>query len=108
MSKVVDDVKSGLKAVRGAGDTIRGSAMEATDQAFDSNANHPETVASRTKNHALAEKGKQDMHLSDEEIALRERQREAKNSTTGTANAPEAASAPNAGGMARPNDPQLR
>ncbi|RYO91754.1 hypothetical protein DL764_008239 [Monosporascus ibericus] len=108
MSKVVGDVKSGLKAARGAGDAIRGSAMEVTDQAFDRDPNHPETVASRTRNHALVEKGKQDMHLSDEEIALRERQREAKHSTTGTANTPAAASAPNAGGMARPNDPQLR
>lgn len=37
MSKIVGDVKSGIKAVRGAGDTIRGTAMEVTDQALDSN-----------------------------------------------------------------------
>ncbi|KAK7750181.1 hypothetical protein SLS62_007932 [Diatrype stigma] len=123
MSKIVDDVKSGLKAVRGAGDTLRGSAMEVTDQALDNSGNHPETVASQAKNHTLAEKGKRDMKIADEEVGLREREKEANRgvtsgsgstvpghaaTTTTTTNAPASASAPYADGMTRPNDPQLR
>lgn len=124
MSKIVGDVKSGIKAVRGAGDTIRGSAMEVTDQALDSNSNHPETVASRAKNRSITEKGKQDMKIADEEVGLREREKEANRGVAGsastipghqpaaTANAPTpsptSASAPYADGMTRPNDPQLR
>ncbi len=118
MSKIVDDVKSGLKAVHGAGDAIRGSTMEIADQALNSNSKYPETTASQAKNRAIAEKGKQDMRLADEEIGLRERERLADRGGIGSASAAPAhqpavttntpASAPHAGGMTRPNDPQFR
>lgn len=89
MSKVVEDVKSGVKAVRGAGDALRGSVMEVADQAFDSNPSHPKTAAAQTKNHTLAEKGKQDMHVADAEIGARERQRDAgRAAMTGSAREP--------------------
>ncbi|EMR68731.1 hypothetical protein UCREL1_4248 [Eutypa lata UCREL1] len=123
MSKIVGDVKSGIKAVRGAGDTIRGTAMEVTDQALDSNSNHPDTVASQAKNRSITEKGKQDMKIADEEVGLREREK-ANRGVAGSANtipghrpaatanaptpAPTPASAPYADGMTRPNDPKLR
>lgn len=138
MSKIVDDVKSGVKAVRGAGDALRGSAMEVADQVLDSNPSHPATAAARTKNRALAEKGKQDMHVADAEIGAREHQREAgraamtgsvressdhhhqqPSATTTTTTTTTAANAPlegqphtppalNASGMTRPNDPRFQ
>ncbi|KAI1212123.1 uncharacterized protein F4807DRAFT_388252 [Annulohypoxylon truncatum] len=75
MSKIVEDVKTGLKGVRGAGDAIRGEFLDATDQAFDNNKNHPQTQASQTKNRTLAEKGKQDLRNVDEMFARREWER---------------------------------
>lgn len=71
MSKLVQDVKSGLKGVKGAGDAIRGGAMEATDELFDQGSNHPQTAASQTKNRALAEKGTQEAKLADRDIGSR-------------------------------------
>lgn len=71
MSKVVEDVKSGLKGLRGAGDAIRGSTMEAADELFDQGANHPQSAASQTKNRALAEKGAQDVKTADQSIGSR-------------------------------------
>ncbi|OTA58957.1 hypothetical protein K449DRAFT_385497 [Hypoxylon sp. EC38] len=75
MSKIVDDIKTGLKGIRGTGDAIRGEVLEATDQAFDNNQNHPETQASRAKNRDIAEKGKQDLRSVDDMLARREWER---------------------------------
>ncbi|KAJ4172872.1 hypothetical protein NW754_003076 [Fusarium falciforme] len=72
MSKLVDDVKSGLKGVRGAGDAIRGEVLKATDQTFEKNPDHPTTVESRTENEAIAEKGKKDLRGADEMLARHE------------------------------------
>ncbi|KAF4343554.1 hypothetical protein FBEOM_2463 [Fusarium beomiforme] len=72
MSKLVEDVKSGLKGIRGAGDALRGEVLDATDQAFDPNPNHPETLKDRIDNRTVAEKGKQDMKNADNMIARRE------------------------------------
>lgn len=72
MSKLVDDVKSGLKGIRGAGDAVRGGVLEATDQAFEKNPHEPETIAHEQKNRAIAEKGKQDIRGADEMIARHE------------------------------------
>lgn len=72
MSKLVDDVKSGLKGVRGAGDAIRGEVLKATDQTFEKNPDHPTTVESRTENEAIAEKGKRDLQGADEMLARHE------------------------------------
>lgn len=98
MSKLVDDVKSGLKGIRGAGDALRGNLMEATDQALDPDSGHPAAQASQSKNRAIAEKGKQDIAGADEMIARREQKHQhggvpANTSTytgthTGTAPAP--------------------
>lgn len=71
MPKVVEDIKAGLKGVKGAGDAIRGSTMEATDELFDQGANHPQSAASQTKNRALAEKGVQDAKMADSDIGQR-------------------------------------
>jgi len=76
-NKIVDDVKTGLKGIRGAGDALRGEMMAATDQAFDNNQNHPETKASELKNETIREKGKADMQAVDDRLAAREREREA-------------------------------
>ncbi|KAJ4329030.1 hypothetical protein N0V84_000380 [Fusarium piperis] len=75
MSKLVDDVKSGLKGIRGAGDAIRGEVLKATDQTFEKNPDHPTTVESRTENEAIAEKGKRDMRGADEMLARHEWER---------------------------------
>ncbi|RMJ13508.1 hypothetical protein CDV36_006857 [Fusarium kuroshium] len=72
MSKLVDDVKSGLKGIRGTGDAIRGEVLKATDQAFEKNPDHPTTVESRTENEAIAEKGKKDLRGADEMLARHE------------------------------------
>lgn len=71
MSKLVQDVKSGLKGIKGAGDAVRGGAMEATDELFDRGGNHPQTAASQAKNRALAEKGTQEAKLADRDIGSR-------------------------------------
>lgn len=71
MSSVVKDIKSGLKGVKGAGDVIRGSTMEAADELFDQGANHPQTAASQTKNRALADKGAADAKMADRDIGAR-------------------------------------
>lgn len=71
MSKIVEDVRSGLKGIKGAGDAIRGTTMEATDQLFDQGSNHPQTAASQEKNRTLAEKGMQEARLADRNIGQR-------------------------------------
>ncbi|KAI1279021.1 hypothetical protein F5Y07DRAFT_360201 [Xylaria sp. FL0933] len=76
-NKVVDDVKTGIKGIRGAGDALRGSLMDATDQAFDNKQNHPETQASQLKNQTLTEKGKREMQAVDDRLAQHEQKREA-------------------------------
>ncbi|OTA99602.1 hypothetical protein M426DRAFT_324997 [Hypoxylon sp. CI-4A] len=92
MSKIVEDVKTGIKGIRGAGDAIRGEVLDATDQAFDNNQNHPQTQASQTKNRAIAEKGKQDVRNVDEMVGRREWERKGVSTTgtegTGTGTAP--------------------
>ncbi|OBS24477.1 hypothetical protein FPOA_05019 [Fusarium poae] len=72
MSKLVDDVKSGLKGIRGAGDALRGEVLNATDQAFDTDPNHPKTLNKEADSKVIAEKGKQDMRGADNMIARRE------------------------------------
>lgn len=60
MTKIVDQVKSGLKGVRGVGDIMRGEFLGATDRLFEKK-NDPKDAAARTKNNAIIEKGAQDM-----------------------------------------------
>ncbi|KAI1023809.1 hypothetical protein LB504_005081 [Fusarium proliferatum] len=72
MSKIIDDVKTGLKGIRGAGDALRGEVLDATDQVFDTDPKHPETLKDSADNRAIAEKGKQDMRGVDDMIARRE------------------------------------
>ncbi|KAI1391761.1 uncharacterized protein F4822DRAFT_104893 [Hypoxylon trugodes] len=98
MSKIVEDVKTGIKGIRGVGDAIRGEVLDATDQAFD-NKNHPETQSSQLKNRTIAEKGKQDVRNVDDMLARREWERKGvsdaerpasthHSATTGEPNAP--------------------
>ncbi|KAI1750498.1 hypothetical protein F4782DRAFT_509259 [Xylaria castorea] len=77
-SKIVEDVKTGMKGIRGAGDALRGNLMQATDQAFDNSQNHPQTQASELKNQTLAQKGKTDMQAVDDRLATREQEHEAR------------------------------
>lgn len=74
MSKLVDDVKSGLKGIRGAGDALRGEMLEATDNAFEKDTNNPQTIAKHEENRRLEQKGRNDMRGADEMIARRERE----------------------------------
>ncbi|KAI1818626.1 hypothetical protein GGS20DRAFT_527989 [Poronia punctata] len=73
-NKIIDDVKTGAKGIRGAGDTLRGEMMAATDQMFDNNQNHPQTQASEVKNESISQKGKADMQAVDDRLANRERE----------------------------------
>ncbi|KAF4465566.1 hypothetical protein FALBO_7586 [Fusarium albosuccineum] len=75
MSKIVEDVKSGLKGIRGAGDAIRGEVLEATDKAFEKDPTHPATQESQAENRAILEKGKKDMRGADEMVARHEWER---------------------------------
>lgn len=70
-NKVVQDIKSGLQGIKGAGDVVRGSAMEATDELLDQGAGHPQSAASQTRNRALAEKGARDARAADREMGRR-------------------------------------
>ncbi|KAI1800232.1 hypothetical protein F4811DRAFT_540145 [Daldinia bambusicola] len=88
MSKIIDDVKTGLKGIRGAGDAIRGEAMEVTDQAFDNNQNHPQTQTAQAKNRAIAEKGKQDVKKVDNMFAEHEWERKGVPRTEGHTTTP--------------------
>ncbi|KAF5022167.1 hypothetical protein F66182_5754 [Fusarium sp. NRRL 66182] len=72
MTRLVDDVKSGLKGIKGAGDALRGEVLEATDQAFDSNPDHPSTRRTQAENKLVAEEGKRNMRGADEMLARRE------------------------------------
>jgi hypothetical protein len=73
MPQIVEDIKTGLKGIRGAGDAIRGEAMAATDQAFERNPHDPAAIESRERNKAVAGKGKMDIDGADEMIARREK-----------------------------------
>lgn len=61
-SKTADNVKTGLKGLRGAGDAVRGGVAQTVDQAFDPQPDHPKTKGNVTRNHAIAEKGEGDLH----------------------------------------------
>ncbi|KAI1114136.1 hypothetical protein F5Y14DRAFT_192174 [Nemania sp. NC0429] len=82
-SRIIDDVKTGVQGIRGAGDALRGNLLQATDQAFDGSKQghghgNPTTQASELKNQAIAEKGKADIDAADEMLARRERESEAR------------------------------
>lgn len=91
MTRAVQDIKSGLKGIRGAGEAIRGGAMEATDQLFDQDSNHPQTQASEAKNRAIKEKGLHEATAADRDLGSRHGPNTA---TAGTTAAPTSASAP--------------
>lgn len=67
-TKVAQDIKAGLKGIKGAGEAIRGGTLEATDELFDNNPNHPETRASKLQNEAIKDKGKADFKNADNVI----------------------------------------
>lgn len=72
MSKVADDVKAGLKGIRGAGEAVRGGAMEATDELLDRDPDHhPQARASEAENQAIKEKGKKQLAGADAAIGHR-------------------------------------
>ncbi|KAI0441622.1 hypothetical protein F4803DRAFT_408722 [Xylaria telfairii] len=77
-SQIIDDIKTGVKGIRGAGDALRGNLMQATDQAFDNNQNHAATQASQRKHETLAQQGKSDMQAVDDRLAAREQERAAR------------------------------
>ncbi|KAH6884409.1 hypothetical protein B0T10DRAFT_130632 [Thelonectria olida] len=77
MSRLVDDVKTTLKGVKGAGDAVRGDLLDATDKAFEKDPTDPTSVAKNTKNQAIREKGKQDVRNVDEMVARHEWNRKA-------------------------------
>lgn len=71
---MTDNIKTGLKGIRGAGDVIRGEALDAADRVFD-NPNHPASQANTGKNRTIAERGRQDLRDADEAFARREWER---------------------------------
>lgn len=64
-SNIAQDIKAGLKGIRGAGEAVRGSTLEATDELFDNDQKHTETQASKLQNQTIKEKGKQDLKGAD-------------------------------------------
>ncbi|KAG8158799.1 hypothetical protein KVR01_011242 [Diaporthe batatas] len=71
MSKIAKDVRAGLKGIRGAGDAIRGDAMEAADELLDQSPDHPRAQASEARNQAIKEKGKAQLESADGAIGHR-------------------------------------
>ncbi|KAI9897244.1 hypothetical protein N3K66_008266 [Trichothecium roseum] len=72
MTRLMDDVKSGLKGIRGAGEVIRGEALEATDRAFERDPHHPAVAASTAENRGVSDQGRRDVKGMDEMFAKRE------------------------------------
>lgn len=72
--KLVTDVKSTIQGIKGAGDAIRGTAMEAVDSAAKSK-------EGEARNHAIAEKGAIDFKSADQRFG----ERRAEHHTTGPA-----------------------
>lgn len=72
MSGIAQDIKSGLKGVKGAGDAIRGSVLQAGDELLDpKGSNHPDTAASHAKNRAIADQGEAEAKAADHDIGAR-------------------------------------
>lgn len=72
MSNIAQDIKSGLKGIKGAGDAVRGSVLQAGDEIFDpKGSNHPDTAAAHAKNRAIAEKGAAEARAADNDIGAR-------------------------------------
>ncbi|KAI0018035.1 hypothetical protein F4780DRAFT_752970 [Xylariomycetidae sp. FL0641] len=94
MSKLIDDAKTGLKGIRGAGDALRGGAMGALDQAVHTRENAPETAAAQQKNAAITERGAAEMQQAENAFeSRRNHQPTTTTTTTGTA-APSATTTP--------------
>lgn len=75
MSKAVDDLKSGIKGIRGMGDVLRGEVMGATDRLFESKPDKPHHAAderSEAKNQAIADKGRSDVQNMDSMLSRHE------------------------------------
>lgn len=72
MGKIIEDIKSGAKGIRGVGEVIRGEAMGATDRAFQSTPSHPADQDAQFKHKAVADKGRQDVRGLDNMIARHE------------------------------------
>ncbi|CAK7200701.1 hypothetical protein SEUCBS139899_003399 [Sporothrix eucalyptigena] len=67
-----DDLTTGLKGIRGAGDALRGELLESIDRTFDNNPSHPTTAAETSKNRTIAEQGRAAMKRAEEMVARRE------------------------------------
>ena len=72
MTRLIDDVKSGIKGIRGAGEVIRGEALEAADRAFERDPHHPAVAASAAENRGISDQGRRDVKGMDEMFAKRE------------------------------------
>lgn len=72
MSNIVQDIKSGLKGIKGAGDAVRGNILQAGDELLNpKGADHPDTVAAQAKNRAIAEKGAAEARAAQQNIGAR-------------------------------------
>lgn len=60
-----DQIRSGLKGIHGAGEAIRGTAMEEVDKALDPKSS---SRVGASENQAVAEKGKADMKVADDTL----------------------------------------
>ncbi|CAN8104564.1 unnamed protein product [Discula destructiva] len=72
MSSIAQDIKSGLKGIKGAGDAIRGQALQAGDELLDpKGSHHPDTAAAHEKNRAIAERGAAEAKVADNNMGAR-------------------------------------
>lgn len=72
MSNIAQDIKSGLKGIKGAGDAVRGSVLQAGDELLDPKGrSHPDTAAAQAKNRAIAEQGAAEAKAADSDIGAR-------------------------------------
>jgi hypothetical protein len=84
MSKLGEDIKAGVKGIRGAGDVLRGEVLEATDKIFEKKGD-PRDVQAQARDRAITEKGKADLRGMDNMFARREWERKGVPPPTDTA-----------------------
>lgn len=95
-SSTSTDLKSTLRGIKGVGDAIRGTAMEAVD----SLSHNPQDKASEAQHHAIAERGMAEARQADQRFGERRAER---NENLGGASAASSAGAGTAGGLAAAN-----
>lgn len=86
MSSIAQDIRSGLRGIKGAGDAVRGKILEAGDEILDpKGSTHPDIAAAQAKNRAITEQGAAKAREAQKDIGARHGASAASDTQTGTA-----------------------